>query len=187
MPKGADQIALRGMLLKMLEAFPGAKDYFLQMRFKPAPRYEGGLFIDIDRQAFEASLVGQMMPQPLVKLASGKTVRFDEVIGSGFSLIAQNESDAATLAALTHPLWQQLKPTLVHLDSGDKVASGSKSVTRVTPVDGFARPLRTHRDQIILVRPDRYVAGAFFPAGECEFAERFQQALRSRAAERMSA
>ena len=184
MPKGADQIAMRGMLLKMLEAFPGAQDYFLQMRFKPAPRYDGGLFIDIDRQPYEASLVGQMLPQPLVKLASGRSVRFDEVLGSGFALIAQSESDASALAALTHPLWQQIKPALVHLGV-EKAAAGP--VVGVTAADDYVRPLRTHRDQIILVRPDRYVAGAFFAADEYAFAERFRQLLQSRAAARMSA
>ncbi len=186
MPKGADQTALRGMLLKMLEAFPGAQDYFLQMKFKPAPRYDSGLFVDIDRQPFEASLVGQMMPQPLVKTANGKTVRFDDVLGPGFALIAQNGEDAASLERLQHPLWQQLKPALVHLRNGDadKAAAG---VIDVAATDDFVRPLRTHRDQIILVRPDRYVAGAFFAADEYGFAERFQEILRSSTAERMSA
>lgn len=187
MPKGADQIALRGMLLKMLEAFPGAQDYFLQMRFKPAPRYDSGLFVDIDRQPYEASLVGQMIPQPLVKISSGRTVRIDDVLGPGFALIAQNESDAAVLAALSHPLWRQLKPALVHLGSGDVSVPGAGSVLGVTAADGFVRPLRTHRDQIILVRPDRYVAGAFFAADEYAFAERFQEILHSRVPQRMSA
>ncbi len=50
-----------------------------------------------------------------------------------------------------------------------------------------SRPIRTHRDQIILVRPDRYVAGAFFAADEYDFAERSRQLLQSRPAERMSA
>ena len=187
MPKGAEQIAFRAMLVKMLESFPGAQDYFLQMKFKPAPRYDGGLFVDIDCQPYEASLVGRMMPQPVVKLSTGKTVQFDDVLGSGFALIAQNEKDAAALSKLKHPLWQQLKPSLVHFASSEKLVSTEGPVTAVAAMDEFARPIRTHRDQIILVRPDRYVAGAFFAADEYDFAERFQQLLQSRPAERMSA
>ncbi|MFA6265889.1 MAG: bifunctional 3-(3-hydroxy-phenyl)propionate/3-hydroxycinnamic acid hydroxylase [Pseudolabrys sp.] len=187
MPKGEEQIALRGMLLKMLDAFPGAQDYFLQMRFKPAPRYDGGLFIDIDRQPYEASLVGQMIPQPLVKLATGKTVRFDEVLGPGFALIAQNASDAMALSQLTHPFWQRLKPSLVHLEGPDKTALSDPTVTTVHAIDNVVRPLRTHRDQIILVRPDRYAAGAFSAADEYAFAERLQDALQNKNAKRMSA
>lgn len=187
MPKGDEQIALRGMLLKMLESFPGAQDYFLQMKFKPAPRYDAGLFVDIDRQPYEASLVGQMLPQPFVKLGSDRTVRLDEVLGPGFALIAQTEKDAAALSSLAHPLWQQLKPSLTHLAGSDKPVQTDACVTAVAAADSFVRPLRTHRDQIILVRPDRYVAGAFFAAEAFEFAERFRQVLQSKAAERMSA
>jgi 3-(3-hydroxy-phenyl)propionate hydroxylase len=187
MPKGAEQTALRGMLLKMLESFPGAQDYFLQMKFKPAPRYDGGLFVDIDRQPYEASLVGQMLPQPVVQLASGKAVRLDEVLGPGFALIAQSENEAATLLKLKHPIWHQLKPSLVYIGGEDRPAAPDASVTAITAMDGFIRPLRTHRDQIMLVRPDRYVAGAFFAADEYDFAERFRQVLQSRMAERMSA
>ena len=187
MPKGAEQTALRAMLLKMLESFPGAQDYFLQMKFKPAPRYDGGLFVDIDRQPYEASLVGQMLPQPVVKLASGKTVRLDEVLGPGFALIAQSEKDALTLSKLEHPFWQQLKPSLIYISGEDRLVAPGASVTPVSAMDGFVRPLRTHRDQIMLVRPDRYVAGAFFAADEYDFAERFRQVLQSKPAERMSA
>lgn len=187
MPKGDEQIALRAMLLKTLESFPGAKDYLLQMRFKPTPRYDGGLFVDIDHQPYEASLVGQMLPQPVMKLATGKTARFDDVLGSGFALIAQNEKDAAVLSKLTHPIWQQLKPSLIYLASSEKAASAEGPVAAVTAMDAFVRPIRTHRDQIILVRPDRYVGGAFFTADEYDFAERFRQLLESRPAERMSA
>lgn len=187
MPKGADQIALRGMLLKMLEAFPGAQDYFLQMKFKPAPRYDGGLFVDIDRQPYEASLVGQMLPQPVVETSAGKTARLDDVMGPGFALIAQNQKDAATLGQLKHPLWRQLKPALIHLAGADEEVSGPGPIISVTASDGFSRPLRTHRDQIVLVRPDRYVAGAFFAEDEFDFAGRFQQLLQNKAVARMSA
>ncbi len=86
MPKGAEQTALRAMLVKMLESFPGAQDYFLQMKFKPAPRYDGGLFVDIDRQPYEASLVGQMMPQPVVKLRPAR--RFDSTMSWARALLS---------------------------------------------------------------------------------------------------
>jgi 3-(3-hydroxy-phenyl)propionate hydroxylase len=122
-----------------------------------------------------------------MKLATGKTVRFDDVLGSGFALIAQNEKDAAALSKLTHPIWQQLKPSLIYLASSEKTASAEGPVAAVTAMDAFVRPILTHRDQIILVRPDRYVGGAFFTADEYDFAERFRQLLESRPAERMSA
>jgi 3-(3-hydroxy-phenyl)propionate hydroxylase len=187
MPKGAEQVGLRAMLLKMLESFPGAQDYFLQMKFKPTPRYDGGLFVDLDCQPYEASLVGQMLPQPAVKLSSGKSFKLDDVLGGGFALIAQDDGGAAALANLTHPLWQQLAPSRVHLLPGETATAGAAGITTAVAADGFVRPIRTHRDQILLVRPDRYVAGAFAPAQEFAFAERFRQVLTNQARQRLSA
>ena len=187
MPKGDEQVGLRAMLLKMLESFPGAQDYFLQMKFKPTPRYDSGIFVDLDRQLYEASLVGQMLPQPAVKLPSGVVAKLDDLLGSGFALIAQDEPGAAVLADLTHPLWRQLGPSRVHLMPGDIAAAGAAGIKTAVAADDFVRPIRTHRDQILLVRPDRYVAGAFDPAQEFAFAETFQQVLTSQARQRLSA
>lgn len=187
MPKGAEQAGLRAMLLKMLESFPGAQDYFLQMKFKPAPRYAGGLFVDLDSQPYEASLVGQMLPQPVVRLASGKTVRLDEVLGGGFALIAQDDAGAVVMAKLTHPLWQKLAPTLVRLTPEGASATDATGIKTAVAVDRFVRPIRTHRDQILLVRPDRYVAGAFDPAQEYEFAGKLEAILNNQACQRLSA
>ena len=185
MPKGPEQIALRAMLLKMLESFPGAQDYFLQMKFKPKPRYDNGLFVDIDRQPYPASLVGEMLPQPAVTIA-GRQVKLDDLLGPGFALVAQNAASAAALGRLTHPLWRALAPSLVYLSARTPPAAGT-DIQVATPADEFIRPLLAHRDQIVLIRPDRYVAGAFDPAGEFAFTEAFQRLLSEPACQKLSA
>ena len=70
---------------------------------------------------------------------------------------------------------------------GDTAAIGAEGIKTAVAADGFVRPIRTHRDQILLVRPDRYVAGAFDPAQEFAFAESFRQILHSQARQRLSA
>lgn len=186
MPKGHDQLALRDMLLKMLEAFPGARDYFLQMKFKPKPRYDAGLFVDLDRQPYPASLVGEMIPQPAISCA-GRNGKLDDLLGPGFALLAQDDAGAATLSHLTHPLWRKLMPSLVHLTSGAIPPAQNPNVRAATATDEFVQPIRAHRDQIILIRPDRYVAGAFDPAHEAAFAESFERVLRGGEERRLSA
>lgn len=170
MPRGATEVTFRDMLLKALEPFPGVQDYFLQMRFKPRPRYDAGLFVDLSAQRYEASLVGEMLPQPEVVNAANTTQKLDDSLGSGFSLIAQNAEGAAALMAMAHPLWQRLKPTALHLCEHARDANGF--VPSFTMSDPIGRPIKTHRDQIMLVRPDRYVAGAFLPSEQIAFAEK---------------
>lgn len=156
MPRGPEEAALRAAMVQALEPFPAVRDYLLQMRFKPRPRYATGVFLDLDNQPFEASLVGEMLPQPELR-TGGATRRLDSIAGPGFALIAQ---DAAGAAALARPLglpWARLAPVCLDL-------SGAPGGMAPAPGDPRARALRTHRDQIILLRPDRYVAAAFAPS-----------------------
>ena len=185
MPKGPEQIALRSMLLKMLESFPGAQDYFLQMKFKPKPRYDNGLFVDIDRQPYPASLVGEMLPQPAVTIG-GRAAKLDDLLGPGFALLAQQPTGAAALERLSHPLWRALAPSLVYLPAGTGATAGP-GIKVAAAADGFNHSLLAHRDQVILIRPDRYVAGAFDPRGEFAFADAFQELLRGPVRQELSA
>jgi 3-(3-hydroxy-phenyl)propionate hydroxylase len=185
MPKGPEQVEFRELLLKALEPFPGVQDYFLHMKFKPKPRYDAGLFVDLDAQRYEASLVGEMIPQPNVIDAAGRTRKLDELLGRGFALIAQNEACSNALMKLNHPIWDDLQPVKVHLSDESSLIEGPTSA--IMPADSIGRPLRTHRDQILLVRPDRYAAGAFHPSEQYTFAEKLKALFKSAENFRMSA
>lgn len=172
MPAGRDQIMFRDLMMQALEPFPAVKDWLVHMRFKPKPRYLEGLFLDLDTPQFEASLVGEMIPQPEV-WQGGKTQLLDDFTGSGFCLIAQNDEGAAALAALKQDTLQGLPLTTVTLDT---MGRGDHAALR--PVDmQTTRPLLTHRDQIMLVRPDRYCAAAFYPEALEGALERFATLL----------
>jgi 3-(3-hydroxy-phenyl)propionate hydroxylase len=169
MPVGAEQLALTRSLMAALERFPEAHDWIFQMKFKPRPRYGNGLFIDLQRQAFEASLVGEMIPQPAVMDERGQTLLLDHALGNGYSLLAQDDAGERCVASLHSGLWSALAPSRVRLLQADSPHSDvmeDYALPRymLQADDDYARPLRTHRDQILLIRPDRYVAGAFFPA-----------------------
>lgn len=177
MPRGAKQLALKNSLMEALERFPEAKDYLLHMKFKPRPRYKAGVFLDLDQQVFEVSLVGEMIPQPWVVDAAGKERRLDDVLGSGFALVAQDDAGEDCIAGLQQTIWEQLKPNRVRLYPC-KQSFKSGSIHRVAMKDEkTGRPLRTHRDQVLLIRPDRYALGAFFPAQADAFSEQLQVLL----------
>lgn len=152
MPSSSEELKFRDMLLKALEPFPAVRDYLIQMRFKPKPRYHAGLFLDLDEPTFEASLVGEMVPQPRV----GREARLlDEHLGAGFSLVAQDEAGRQALHRFGRDTLLGLPLNKVHIDP--------LGLGRDARAQSVARPLLTHRDQIMLVRPDRYCAAAFAP------------------------
>ena len=90
---------------------------------------------------------------------AGETVKLDDLLGPGFALIAQDSAGAAALAALDADSFAGLPLGRVFLPFRD--ATGD--LAPATPRDDHARPLRTHRDEILLIRPDRYTAAAFAP------------------------
>ncbi|WP_339765032.1 bifunctional 3-(3-hydroxy-phenyl)propionate/3-hydroxycinnamic acid hydroxylase [uncultured Hoeflea sp.] len=158
MPSNAEQVMFRDLLIKALEPFPNVRDYLIQMRFKPKPRYGAGLFLDIDTPIFEASLVGEMVPQPAI-IANETETLLDEILGVGFALIGQ--SDGAKHAMSKFGRTSLLGLPLVTLDL-NTMGRTTQTAVRSTGTD-TERPLLTHRDQILLIRPDRYCAAAIFP------------------------
>jgi 3-(3-hydroxy-phenyl)propionate hydroxylase len=158
MPAGRDQIMFRDLMMQALDPFPAVKDWLVHMRFKPKPSYSEGLFLDLDTPVFEASLVGEMIPQPDVT-DFYVTELLDDKMGPGFCLIAQNAAGSAALASLERTKLLGLPLTKITLDTMDRnLPSALRPVQHQT-----ARPLLTHRDQIMMIRPDRYCAAAFFP------------------------
>ncbi len=157
MPETPEKLAFREHLLQAMAPFPAVQDYLLKMKFKPRPRYDAGVFVDLEDQLFEASLVGEMIPQPEVETPEG-AVKLDALLGNGFALVAQDRLGARALSGVEQDRLGGLPLSKVVLDLGN--TSGGLAV-----LDPCARPLRTHRDQIMLIRPDRYCAGAFAPEG----------------------
>lgn len=174
MPVETKQMQFREQLMEALIPFPAMRDYLLQMKFKPRPRYEQGLFLDLKNQAYEGSIVGEMIPQPEVS-HKGKTVLLDALLGTGFALIAQDQTGAEALAKLNETAFLGLPLGKVQL-GWDNATSAQTEIPFAT-ADGtsYGKPLRTHRDQILLIRPDRYCAAAIEP-------EKLEQALQGYAA-----
>ena len=171
MPVEQRDIDFRQRLLENLEPFPAVRDFLIQMRFKPRPRHDDGLYLDRDDQPFEASLVGEMIPQP--GLGEGMEVLLDELLGPGFALLAQDEAGREAMDRITGerylglPLGRVFLPLPCAARPGDPVATD--------PV--VARPLRTHRDHVMLIRPDRYCAASFAPAALRDGLDRYARTL----------
>jgi 3-(3-hydroxy-phenyl)propionate hydroxylase len=161
MPVNSEDRALRGALFAKLNHFPGGRDFLVGMKFKPRPRYDDGVFVGLQRPEVPASLVGSMIPQPRVRTPHG-IQRLDDVIGPRFALLVQNLATEQFAASHLATLWPELSPTLLSLTS--KTEHKPPLVLRGELLDSdIALPLLAHRDQILLVRPDRYAAVAFYP------------------------
>jgi 3-(3-hydroxy-phenyl)propionate hydroxylase len=144
---------------RTLALFPNARDYVLQMKFKPPPRFATG-FIVPDGKSPRETLVGKMLPQPRVRTADDTEILLDGALGPGFSLILCGPGAASAFPRLGQAPWQDLGARIVVAN-----AAPAAGVTSVHETGQGDATLAAFDGLAVLVRPDRYIA-ACAPLGD---------------------
>ncbi|MCW2621024.1 MAG: putative 3-(3-hydroxyphenyl)propionate hydroxylase [Frankiales bacterium] len=160
---------VRNTLFRGVQKVPGGRDYILQMKYKPAPRYTDGFVLpSSDKDA----LVGRPFPQPFVTDDKGTRRRLDDVLGPRLAVLGLV---AGALSGLPAELLDRLTaaggvaarsaaPGVYQRYSGGDSARDSlpDGVVEVIDIDGGLRDLHLSRpqDEVYVIRPDRYVAAA---------------------------
>ncbi|MCH8196587.1 MAG: 3-(3-hydroxyphenyl)propionate hydroxylase, partial [Proteobacteria bacterium] len=112
-------------------------------------------------------------------------VLLDKVTGDGFAALAYGTGAGAAVAALTQPVWRRLGVARVGVlppDAGDAPAPGP-GIEIVRDAEGaLAAVLKGREGRIVLLRPDRYVAGAFAADEAAAFAEALERLIDRRTA-----
>ena len=159
MPTQRPVAQLRDTIFSLINALPAARTFLNEARIKPAPRYKQG-FLQPRRDAGSCSLAGLLLPQPEVSTPDGQRTLLDEQLGSGFALLCPDSAYKQLCAVMAEmPIWKRLDTHL--LVAGDEMHDA----------------LPTSAKLCLLVRPDRYIYGAFRAEQAVSFAHAFEQAL----------
>lgn len=141
---------------------PPLRHYIAEMKYKPQARFVRG-FILPGRWNSRDTLVGRLLPQPSVVTADGARRLLDDVIGPRFALLIRTTDPRGAFSRLDHPVWGDLRAAFVAV-----VPSGCDPWPTVPGVDvvmecdlAFAALLGDEHEDVMLVRPDRYVAACF--------------------------
>ena len=178
MPSGAAQAFLMQNLMRLLSVFPPARDYVMQMKFKPKPRYGAG-FVVPDGASDAVSLSGRLFVQPQVEVPRGRRMRLDDALGRGFRLLVFGPLPGDPLPEL--PLAPSLAAERFFIVPQDYnfphplPAGDERSMLRDCD-GGIEAQLRPFAPCAVLLRPDRYVA-AVIPLSHPEPACRSLAAL----------
>jgi len=175
MPTSRPLAFLRDIALRMLMTLPPVASSLAEARIKPEPSYKHGLLLS-DGSRLSRILTGQLLPQPTVLVRGDESVLLDELLGCNFALLRLHPDPNEAFKPLQADLWQRLKlrcicimPTVEHPQEAFQ-----NVICVLDSQQQMAHFLRGHRDLFILVRPDRYVLGAFHIAKEQAFAARLQ-------------
>jgi len=148
-----------------IKNIPKVRDYVLQMKFKPMPRFSMGILRN-SGDARRDELVGRMFIQPNVESERGRSQRLDDIVGARFLLLSWRCDVLADSPA-------ELLAKLERLGCDHYIAVRARS----GPVEsGWAQPQRPSGPLLqdventlhlwfqgkgidwVLVRPDRFVA-----------------------------
>jgi 3-(3-hydroxy-phenyl)propionate hydroxylase len=179
MPKSRlDAAAIQGAL-RLLSLYRPARDYVMQMKYKPKPHFAEGLVTgDVG-----ATLRGRMLPQPIVELRDGTRVLLDHVLGNGFGIV---EIDDGELPLASEGIARPLVTGLVRVLPREQrfIGPHEAGFRQVRDVTGtLCTLLRGAGVRGVIVRPDRYVAAAIGSASSDGEADRLFAKLADACAE----
>jgi len=173
---------LRDAAASLLTLVPPIKQYFVQMKYKPMPRYTGGVVVDpLDLTPGSAraglrgkgvltsfrsfrdvpSPVGTQFIQPTVRTVDGVERRLDDLIGYRWAILAWGGDPAVHLTPEELELARRLDVALISLRPTTQLVDDAPEAVVAGDVDGRvkrwfdARPTST-----LVLRPDRFIAAA---------------------------
>lgn len=168
-PKSVPAAILTQGALRLFSIFPPARDYVMQLKFKPKPRFAQGFFVP-DKEGTNRKhgvvTTGQLLPQPSVQLPGGERALLDDVIGSGFALLALascgSEEINRALAgfAACGLACKRINVVRQRDDFLQRSTASSDPVpdAELRDCDGVLENiLRSANANALLLRPDRYV------------------------------
>ena len=151
-PKSKWGAVLMQAALGVAGLYPPARDYVLQLKFKPRPRFAKGFFVAGGNGGDVRS--GQLFPQPMVEVADGKRVLLDELLGAGFAYIGwhgdglPDELSALMPVETLRVVWLAPQGQAVACNDGGSACDGDGVIARV---------LNQAAAVAVILRPDRYV------------------------------
>ena len=177
MPRGRLRAFATQAAFRALALYKPARDYVMQMKYKPPPRFAQGFLVG----DAGAGVRGRMFIQPQVGRRDGTVVLLDTLLGSGFSAVEWNDG-ALPNAGVRED--RPLDARVIHVIPRDHrfVPHAGGAIEEVRDATGSIEALFTRAGiRGVVVRPDRYVAACLGRASDGAECDRLLEALRERA------
>jgi 3-(3-hydroxy-phenyl)propionate hydroxylase len=161
----------RNWFLRAASLAPAVKRWVLEMRFKPVPHYRTGFVVPEDSGG-RLPGVGRMFVQPRVETAAGEHPHLDDVLGPWFAVIGFECDPLAGLGDAELAAVRTFRPRIVKIvesragERHHRQQCADRDTVVVEDVHNQLRPWFQARGRnVVLVRPDRYVAAMTTVAG----------------------
>ncbi|MGN6232525.1 MAG: bifunctional 3-(3-hydroxy-phenyl)propionate/3-hydroxycinnamic acid hydroxylase [Trinickia sp.] len=183
---------LRDAFFKSFGSLRAVRNYVLQMKFKPMPRYDGGLVVEPLHEAADIAhtAVGRMFIQPDVEVGFRKKRKLDDVLGPWFAIVGWRTDPYEALDEQGRAFWRTMNAAFVRVErsrsgvSRDERLVGSETTVCVEDLENALEPwFQQQGHTIAVIRPDRYVAALADRASFAEVTRAFAAKVRSKSDE----
>ncbi|QEM80247.1 bifunctional 3-(3-hydroxy-phenyl)propionate/3-hydroxycinnamic acid hydroxylase [Halomonas binhaiensis] len=175
------QGTLRDGISWLLNYVPPVKRYFLEMRFKPMPKYERGAQVEVSPKPKGPTPVGKMFIQPRVDTEHGEEMLLDDVIGCNFAFIAWGADPTWGLNEEQVRSWRELGTTFIQVVPSFQLKAPSDvsdGVIRIGDSQGRLKEwFGRFPASIAVLRPDRFVGAVAIPQTIGEVSDRYLSVL----------
>jgi 3-(3-hydroxy-phenyl)propionate hydroxylase len=156
---------VRDRFFLAIRGIPSVRDYVLQMKFKPMPRFSEGVVLNSGDKARD-DVIGRMFIQPNVEVVNGETRKLDDQVGPRFALISWRcdplKNAPPELLKTLERLGCDRYVTVRSRSSEAEVGLTPEQRTKVTVIQDVDNELQPwfvgKRVDWVLIRPDRFVA-----------------------------
>jgi 3-(3-hydroxy-phenyl)propionate hydroxylase len=139
--------------LRLACLVPACRDYILQLKFKPKPRFAQGWF-----ETSSEHPAAELIPQPLLETAAGGTALLDTLLACGFAVIGwDTPAFRAHAKALLPPGFSGKVLALIRREDDFLCPEPDPGIGRARDTTGeLGAWLDERRAAAIVLRPDRY-------------------------------
>ncbi|WP_336632711.1 MULTISPECIES: bifunctional 3-(3-hydroxy-phenyl)propionate/3-hydroxycinnamic acid hydroxylase [unclassified Microbacterium] len=177
--------AARDLFFRSISHIPRMKTYIVTMRFKPMPRMRAGALSS--RGATPTSPVGQLFIQPTVVTRDAAGARLDDALGPWFALLAWNNDPARLIDGDARAFLDRIGARLFAVRPAvqlgwDDARGTDPAVEVIGDTDGSLKSwFDAHPESVLLLRPDRIIAGAAPAHAASAMVASFAEAIGARA------
>ncbi|WP_425640768.1 bifunctional 3-(3-hydroxy-phenyl)propionate/3-hydroxycinnamic acid hydroxylase [Marinomonas gallaica] len=160
---------IRDWMFKATDSVDSLREHLVEFKFKPKAHIVKGIVYHESDDVYEDSLVGKLFIQPDVETAAGKKEKLDTVLGNWFSIVGYRINPTEHMSEENLAFWNEMQtqyvqanPSRSGLSHGQRLAA-SDCVSVEDSDNKLADWFGHARDKIVIIRPDRFVAGLTSP------------------------
>lgn len=170
---------LRDIALVIVNLIPSLRRYIREMRYIPRPVVQSRLVFG---RAASGTFVGRLLPNPSVRKGDGSEAYLDDVLGLGFALVGVDVD--APLPASVRDTADRIQACIVMVRPASARHKATKTTADPIALNRFEEVFKLHKDQWLIVRPDRVVAAASSPTTIADDLLRFIREMHGEAGEK---